>query len=74
MAGGLIGRDEELAAIAAFFNGVEGGPRALLFCGEPGIGKTVLWETGVAQAGERGPRPFLPVCSGGGIVLVCGAF
>lgn len=63
MAGGLIGRDEELAAIAAFFDGVEGGPRALLFCGEPGIGKTVLWETGVAQAGERFGRVLSCRCT-----------
>ena len=63
MAGGLIGRDEELAAIAAFFDGVEGGPRALLFCGEPGIGKTVLWETGVAQAGERFGRVLSCRCA-----------
>ena len=44
-------------------NGVEGGPRALLFCGEPGIGKTVLWETGVAQAGERFGRVLSCRCA-----------
>ena len=41
----------------------EGGPRALLFCGEPGIGKTVLWETGVAQAGERFGRVLSCRCA-----------
>ena len=29
------------------------GPRALVLSGEPGIGKTVLWETGVEEARER---------------------
>ena len=36
MAGGLIGRDEELAAIAAFLDGVESGPRALFSAASPG--------------------------------------
>jgi DNA-binding CsgD family transcriptional regulator/exonuclease VII small subunit len=63
LAGELIGRDEELAAIAAFLDGVEGGPRALALCGVPGIGKTVLWETGVAQAGERFGRVLFCRCA-----------
>jgi hypothetical protein len=49
----VIGRDEELAAIGAFPDGVWSGPRALVFSGEAGIGKTLLWETGVAQAKGR---------------------
>src|SRR5215472_10174565 len=53
MAGAVIGRDEELAAIGAFLDGVWSGPRALVFAGEAGIGKTLLWETGVAQAKGR---------------------
>ena len=63
MAGGLIGRDEELAAIAAFLDGVESGPRALVLCGEPGIGKTVLWETGAAQVAERFGRVLFCRCA-----------
>ena len=53
MASAVIGRDEELAAIGAFLDGVWSGPRALVFAGEAGIGKTLLWETGVAQAKGR---------------------
>jgi hypothetical protein len=53
MGSAAIGRDEELAAIGAFLDGVWSGPRALVFAGEAGIGKTLLWETGVAQAKER---------------------
>src|SRR5215469_16708673 len=56
MAGTVIGRDEELAAIGAFLDGVWSGPRALVFAGEAGIGKTLLWEAGVAQARGRGGR------------------
>jgi DNA-binding CsgD family transcriptional regulator len=47
-----IGRDEELGAIRAFLADVDQGPRALVLSGEPGIGKTILWEEGVEEAGE----------------------
>src|SRR4051794_11856918 len=47
-AAGLVGRDEELAAISALL--AERRPGGLLLSGEPGIGKTVLWEAGVAEA------------------------
>jgi ATP/maltotriose-dependent transcriptional regulator MalT len=47
----VIGRDEELAAIEAFLGDVEQGPAALVLSGEPGIGKTILWESGVDEAG-----------------------
>ena len=32
------------------------GPPALLLSGEPGIGKTILWEAGVDEAAARGYR------------------
>ena len=47
----LIGRDGELGAIREFLERVQHGPSALVLSGEPGIGKTVLWEAGVEQAG-----------------------
>jgi DNA-binding CsgD family transcriptional regulator len=53
MASGVIGRDDELAAIGVFLDAVCRGPRALVFAGEAGIGKTLLWESGIAQAKER---------------------
>ncbi len=53
MAQTVIGRDEELGAIQAFLAEARQGPRALVLSGEPGIGKTVLWEHGVEEA-ERG--------------------
>ena len=46
----VIGRDEELATLATFLADVDRGPAALVLSGEPGIGKTVLWEAGVEQA------------------------
>src|SRR5215469_11334861 len=49
----VIGRDDELVAIGAFLDAVCVGPRALVFAGEAGIGKTLLWEAGVAQAKGR---------------------
>jgi ATP/maltotriose-dependent transcriptional regulator MalT len=53
MATEVIGRDEELGAIESFLADVERGPAALVLSGEPGIGKTILWEAGVQQATER---------------------
>ena len=46
----VIGREEELASIDTFLERIEDGPRALVLSGEPGIGKTVLWEAGVVEA------------------------
>jgi DNA-binding CsgD family transcriptional regulator len=52
----LIGRDGALGAIRAFLGAVERGPAALVLSGEAGIGKTVLWEEGLAMAGAVGGR------------------
>jgi len=56
----VVGRDEELAALEAFLADVLDGPAALVLSGEPGIGKTILWEAGVEEAR-----------AGFGRVLVC---
>jgi predicted ATPase len=53
MATEVIGREDELAAIEAFLDRVEEGPGALVLSGEPGIGKTILWERGVEEAEHR---------------------
>jgi DNA-binding CsgD family transcriptional regulator len=52
----VIGRDDELDALRAFLDAVEQGPTALLLSGEPGIGKTILWETGLAEARRKVER------------------
>jgi DNA-binding CsgD family transcriptional regulator len=56
MAREMIGREEELGSIDAFLDRLEDGPAALVLAGEPGIGKTILWEAGVARAGKRACR------------------
>jgi DNA-binding CsgD family transcriptional regulator len=50
----VIGRDEELAAVAAMLDGVAGGSRGLVMTGEAGMGKTMLWRAGVELARARG--------------------
>jgi AAA ATPase domain len=62
MAEAVIGRDEELAAIRAFLAEVEQAPAALVLSGEPGIGKTILWEEGVEEA--RGSFACVLTCRG----------
>ncbi len=51
----LVGRDEELAAIAGFLEA--GAPAcAVVIDGEPGIGKTTVWRAAVGAAAGRGFR------------------
>jgi DNA-binding CsgD family transcriptional regulator len=50
----VIGRDVELGAIEDMFREPTEGPSALVLEGEAGIGKTTLWERGVAGARDRG--------------------
>jgi len=51
-----VGREEELGELRGFLNGVGGGAGALVLFGEPGIGKTILWEAGVEEATALGHR------------------
>ena len=53
---GIVGRDEELAAVTAFVDGDL--PTALVLDGEAGIGKTTLFEAAVSEARERGLAVF----------------
>jgi predicted ATPase len=55
----LVGRDGELGVIQEFVAGVDDGPAALVLAGEPGIGKTVLWEAGLELARARGRRVLI---------------
>jgi DNA-binding CsgD family transcriptional regulator len=52
----LIGRQEELSRLAGFLANLAAGPRALLLEGEAGIGKTALWQAGLADAQACGQR------------------
>lgn len=49
----ILGREAELAALGAF---LATPPSALLLRGEPGAGKTTLWQAGVALADAQGLR------------------
>ena len=60
----LLEREQEVAAIGAFVEEAALGPSALVVEGEPGIGKTELWNAGVAQA--RAPRPARARVAAGG--------
>ena len=48
-----IAREGELAVVSAFLDRPAAGVRALVIEGEPGIGKSTLWQAGVAAARER---------------------
>jgi hypothetical protein len=52
----LVGRDTELAAVQGFLGEVRAGPVALALEGVAGIGKTALWQAGMAAAGGVGFR------------------
>ncbi len=52
----IVGREQELAEIAQFLEAIPAGAAALVIEGEPGIGKTTLWQAGVAGARERSWR------------------
>ena len=55
-ASGIVGRERELATLAAFAERGAAGPEALLLEGDAGIGKTTLWMAGVEDAQRRGRR------------------
>ena len=52
----IVGRERELASVSRLLEPVEEGLRVLLLEGEPGIGKTTVWEHALADAAERGYR------------------
>jgi DNA-binding CsgD family transcriptional regulator/tetratricopeptide (TPR) repeat protein len=54
IAAGLVGRDEDLERVCSFLESAAAGGAALLLVGEPGVGKSVLVDVGVAEASERG--------------------
>ena len=56
MAAEIVGRNDEVAALDAFFGTAGAGPGALVLEGEAGIGKTTLWLAGVEEARRRGLR------------------
>jgi primosomal protein N' len=57
----LVGREPESAALREF---LAASPAALVLTGAPGIGKTTLWESGIALARESGRRVLVARPSG----------
>lgn len=54
MGHGIVGRQGELDVVDAFLDQLTGGAAGLVVAGEPGIGKTTLWNAAAERAGERG--------------------
>ena len=52
----VIGRDAELGEVEAFLDGAAAGHAVLAIVGEPGIGKTTVWDEAVTRARARGMR------------------
>jgi len=53
-AGSIVGRRDALDSVAEFLRGIDAGPAALILEGEPGIGKTTLWQAAIELAASRG--------------------
>ena len=67
-----LGRAPELAALQDFLTG-GAAAHALVLTGAPGIGKTTLWEAGVAARRERASGPARPAERRRGGAVVRGA-
>ena len=52
----IVGRDRELGVAREFLGGVTESARALLIEGEPGIGKTAVWQAVLSDAADAGHR------------------
>lgn len=63
-AGRLVARAAELGAVQTLVDQDAGAPAVLVLEGEPGVGKTSLWEKGVALGTERGLRVLAARASG----------
>lgn len=50
----IVGRDAELDAVRAVLDGVPAGLAALFIEGEPGIGKTTIWQAAIEAGRSRG--------------------
>jgi DNA-binding CsgD family transcriptional regulator len=50
---GVVGRDREMAAVAALLDAVPAGPAGLVLEGAAGVGKTTVWSAGAALAAGR---------------------
>ncbi len=51
MPDGIIGREREIEVVDGFLADIVAGPAALIMAGQPGIGKTILWQKALERAG-----------------------
>lgn len=56
MGGEIIGRERELEALERFLSAVPHGACGLVLAGEPGIGKSMVWQAALPLAEQRGYR------------------
>ncbi len=59
MSGGVVGRESELFAVESFLGAIRDGFAALVLEGEPGIGKTTIWQEAVRRAEGEGFRTLV---------------
>jgi predicted ATPase len=52
----IVGREEELRSLRAFFGRTSGGPAVLILECEAGIGKSTLWRAAVEEASAQSTR------------------
>jgi DNA-binding CsgD family transcriptional regulator len=56
MSPGVVGREPELASLREFASNIRAGAAAFVLQGDAGVGKTTLWEAGVAGSKTDGCR------------------
>ena len=64
----LVGRESELVAVETFLR--SGRPRAVAIVGEPGIGKTTLWQATVELARAQGAQVLIARPTGDGFRVI----
>lgn len=71
-AAGIVGREVEVAEVAAFVSSMHTGAGSLVLEGPAGIGKTTIWRTGLEEARAQGVRVLAaqPAANEAGYVLV----
>jgi MoxR-like ATPase len=52
----IVGREREIVEVERLLDRAVTAPARLALLGEPGIGKTTVWEAGLEAAGQQGFR------------------
>jgi DNA-binding CsgD family transcriptional regulator len=70
----VVGRLAELDALERLLERTQGGTAGAVIVGEPGIGKTTVWEAGATRARERGFRTLVARPARADATLPLGSF